>query len=472
MMRHSLLRVPFGILSLLAAVACASVAPPGNGAEAPAGTLLVGAATIDITPEEPVLLVGYPDRRTPADSIGQRLSARALAFGSDADGPAVLITAELIGIPAYITEGLARRLATAGVDRAQLVVTATHTHNGPALSGVLPHIFPEPITADQQAVIDRYTEQLVPRLEQVAVQALRDRRPARVAWGQGSVGFAANRRMVKDGRWTGFGVDPEGWVDHDLPILRVTDLDGRLRAVLLSYAAHPTTLLGRDNFVHGDWAGAAKELLDERYPGAIAMVMIGAGADADPNPRGSGIPDVHRNASEIADEVDRLLKGPLRPLAAAPRGRFRSVRLGFERIPTRVELEQLAERDDARGAYARSTLAALERGESLTETVPYPVQTWTFGDDLAMVFLGGEVVVDYSRRLKQELDASRLWVTAYANDVAFYVASERLMAEGGYEVDASMVYYGQPSRLANSTEELVVRTVHELIPPRFARSRW
>ena len=44
------------------------------------------------------------------------------------------------------------------------------------------------------------------------------------------------------------------------------------------------------------------------------------------------------------------------------------------------------------------------------------MQTWTFGDSLAMVFLPGEVVVDYSLRLKSELDAPRLWVTAYAND--------------------------------------------------------
>ena len=77
----------------------------------------------------------------------------------------------------------------------------------------------------------------------------------------------------------------------------------------------------------------------------------------------------------------------------------------------------------------------------------YPIQTWTFGDDLAMVFLAGEVVADYGLRLKRELDATRLWVNAYSNDVAFYVASQRMLPEGGYEVDRSMVYYGQPAPL-------------------------
>jgi neutral ceramidase len=458
------------LLALFAAASCASVPAPGSEAGDPAaGTLPVGVARIDITPEEPILLVGYPDRRTPTDSVAQRLWAKALAFGSDEEGPAVLVSAELVGIPYTVSEEVARRLAGRGVGRERLVVSVTHTHNGPAIGGVLPYIFPEPVTPWQQAVIDRYTEQLVSKLERVAVQALADRRPARLAWGRGSVGFATNRRVVRDGRWTGFGANPGGPVDHDLPVLRVTDPDGALRAVVLGYAAHCTTLIGRDNFIHGDWAGAAQAMLEERYPGALAMVVIGAAADADPQPRGGGIPDVHRNAQALADEAARVLATTLRPLAAAPRGRFRSIDLHFERLPTRAELQRLADRDDANGRYARATLTRLDRGETLAATVPYPVQSWTFGDDLAMVFLGGEVVVDYALRLKRELDASRLWVTAYANDVSFYVASERLMAEGGYEVDGSMVYYGHPSRLARSTEDRVVRTVHDLLPRGFVR---
>jgi len=99
------------------------------------------------------------------------------------------------------------------------------------------------------------------------------------------------------------------------------------------------------------------------------------------------------------------------------------------------------------------------------------VQTWTFGRDLAMVFLGGEVVADYSLRLKRELDGSRLWVNAYSNDVAFYVPSRRMIPEGGYEVDRSMIYYGQPGPLAEDTEDQIVRAVRDLLPADFRRSR-
>lgn len=102
----------------------------------------------------------------------------------------------------------------------------------------------------------------------------------------------------------------------------------------------------------------------------------------------------------------------------------------------------------------------LERGESIPRTVAYPVQTSTLGDALTMVFLGGEVVADYGLRLKRESDAPRLWVNAYTNEVAFYVASRRMIPEGGYEVDRSTIFYGQPGPLADQ----IVRAVTELAP--------
>lgn len=102
-------------------------------------------------------------------------------------------------------------------------------------------------------------------------------------------------------------------------------------------------------------------------------------------------------------------------------------------------------------------------------SLPYTIQTWTFGDDLGMVFLPGEVVVDYSLRLKKELGAD-LWVTAYANDVPCYIASGRVISEGGYEVDGSMPTFDKPTRLAVETEELIVGAVHELLPERAKRA--
>ena len=119
------------------------------------------------------------------------------------------------------------------------------------------------------------------------------------------------------------------------------------------------------------------------------------------------------------------------------------------------------------GLHAQTNLARLDRGEALPTTLPYVVQTWTFGDDLAMIFLAGEVVVDYARRLKAECDGPRLWISAYCNDVPCYIASRRVIGEGGYEVDGSMIYYDRPTRLDPEAEDRIVAAVHSLLPEPF-----
>jgi hypothetical protein len=434
----------------------------------PAAGISVGVSQIDITPDEPIRLTGYGNRVTPASVVSQRLWAKALAFAGGGQS-GVLVTTDLIGLHASITNEVARRLADARLERPQIAFTSTHTHTGPSLAPVLPFIFSSPATPEQQAAIERYTKQLTDKLEKVARAALADARPARVSWGQGRAGFAAHRRVVKDGKWTAFGIDPKGPVDHDLPVLAVHGQDGALRAVLVNYACHATTFGGGDNFVHGDWPGMTQQVLQQRHPGAIAMVSIGAGADANPNPRGGGAADVERHAREIAAEVDRLLASTLGPIRSVPSGRFRVIDLSFSRSPTRDEWEKQAKGKGANAIYARAMLDRLSRGEQIPSTTPYPVQTWSFGRDLAMVFLGGEVVSEYALRLKREMNGPQLWVNAYSNDVSFYVASRRMIPEGGYEVEGSMVYYGQPAPLAAGTEDQIISAVRELLPAPFLR---
>ena len=76
--------------------------------------------------------------------------------------------------------------------------------------------------------------------------------------------------------------------------------------------------------------------------------------------------------------------------------------------------------------------------------------------------LGGEVVVDYSLRLKTELGEGNTWIAGYSNDVMAYIPSERVLKEGGYEGAGAMVYYGLPSPWSEEVEEAIIRTVDRL----------
>ena len=84
-----------------------------------------------------------------------------------------------------------------------------------------------------------------------------------------------------------------------------------------------------------------------------------------------------------------------------------------------------------------------------------------------MVFLPGEVVVDYSIRLKKELDGSRLWINAYANDAPCYIPSERVLKEGGYEALSAMYYYDRPGAFQTGLENQIVGAVREQLEKTF-----
>ena len=444
---------------------CALAATPAATADGP--TTSIGVATVDITPGTPIRLVGYASRKGESDGIESRLKAKAIAIGADPAVPAVMIAVDTLGVPAAIADEVAARLlAKAGLPRDRLAICSTHTHCAPAVGSALDIMFAGPLPADQRAHIDAYTRDLTDALERVAIEAMAARKPGRLSWSQGSVGFAANRRVIKNGKWTGFGVTPDGPVDRSLPVLRATDLDGKTRAVVVGYACHCTTLGGDFNKVCGEWAGYAADDVERANPGATAMVVIGCGGDANPEPR-LKLDDAKAHGRAIATEVARLLAAPMAALPGAIAGSYRKIELPFGTPPTRAELAKRVSLPGPDGYFARVMLAKVEAGEALPRSVAYPIQTWAFGDAMAMVFLGGEVVVDYSLRIKRECAPGRLWVVAYANDVPCYIASRRMIAEGGYEVDASMIYYGRPTRLAPEVEDKIIATVHDLLPDVF-----
>jgi putative membrane-bound dehydrogenase-like protein len=415
-----------------------------------AAVISVGVAKVDITPDYPVRLSGFGFRRTESEGVTMNIFAKALAFGDEKEGPAILVTVDNVGVSDEITREIAQRLAgKIGLKRERFTIAVTHTHTAPMLKGVLPTLFSVPIPPEHQANIDRYTLEFIDRVEEVALAAFKDIRPAQLSWGIGEAGFSINRR-TKDGP-----------VDHDLPLLVVRDLDGKIRAIFFSYACHCVTL--SDNKISGDWAGYAQKRIEENFPDAIALAAVGCGADSNPSARAkTEICD--DQGKQIADEVKRLIAAGLTPIGAKPDVRYARVDLPLAPARTRAEWEERAKRNDAIGYHARVNLERLDRGETLPVKLNYPVQSWVFGDDLAMVFMPGETVVDYSLRLKREFDRLRLWVNGYSNDSRCYIPSERVLKEGGYEGGDAMVYYDAPQIFAPGLEEKLVAAVRGELP--------
>lgn len=425
-----------------------------------------GFAKVDVTPTAPLRLSGYGNRDHPSEGIDTRLYLRAMALKATDGETFVLISFDSIGVPASFTDDVAARLEKeVGIARKRFVLATTHSHTTPHLTGGLTNIFAVPLSESEENAAEAYTAVVKDNVVQVVRNAIADLKPATLSVGKGEAGFAMNRRVVKDGVYQGFGVTPQGAVDHTVSVLKVTSPDGMLRGIVFNYACHATTLEGSYYQVNGDWPGYAASDLEEMHSGLVALSTIGAGADANPEPRGGPQAKDHAQAHgrALALAVSAVVKKDLTSVDAAPVASFGFAGLQFDR-PGKPELEErLKSKTPQQARHAKNMLETLERMGRLPESYPMPVQTWQFGDELTMVFLGGEVVVDYAHRLKREIEPGFVWVTAYANDVFGYVASERLRSEGGYEVDGSMIYYNLPGRWSQGTEELLIKRVHEIL---------
>ncbi len=400
-------------------------------------TWQVGLATVCITPEEPVWLYGYAgkSRFKPFDSILDRLQASAMAIQSEGGRPAVLIVADLCVLREPEETALSKVLtAKTGLAREQILLNWSHTHSGPMIGSSDTNRYP--ISDEDLKKTEAYTAALWEKLAEVAAAALADLKPARLSWGVGQAGFVQNRRAFhEDGRYRGMAANPDRYADRTVPVLRIDDLEGHIRGVVFGCACHAVTLGGSSNKLSGDYPSYARKVIQARFPGVSALFVQGCGADANPDPRANADQEewVKRHGQALGSEVCRVIEGPVEPIRGPLRVDFARIDLPMQPAPDREELENLAKGPFWQSHNAKRILEAQERGEPVPAFYRAPLAVWQFGEDLTLVAISGEVVSDYVPLVTEVLDAKRIWVAGYCNQVFGYLPSAKVVREGGYE---------------------------------------
>jgi len=414
-------------------------------------------ARTDVTPAKLLWMAGYASRRHPAEGTLHALWAKALAIQDQRGQRAAIVTLDLIGdnFGRETSDGVGKRVQRAtGIERESIVFNFSHTHSGPVTRVNDGALVTYPLSAQHQADVRAYTQTLEDKLVKLIEDACEKMRPAELAYGEGGVTFAANRRTR---------YNPDGPVDHTVPVLRVSDENGRLLAALFGYACHTATLVGDFYQFNGDYAGFAQIAFEASHPGAMAMFMMGCGADINPAPRGT-VELAEQHGGSLANAVDKVLSGKLHRVQGPLTVAFERVDLPFVDPPTKGDLEQ--RRGQGNVYDQRLTEVLLKRMAkqgSLETAYPCPVQVVRFGDDLSLVVLSGETVVDYALRLRRELAGQRLWVAGYSNEIFAYLPSERVLSEGGYEAGGAMKYFGFHGPFKPGVEDRVVGLVKKLM---------
>ena len=71
--------------------------------------------------------------------------------------------------------------------------------------------------------------------------------------------------------------------------------------------------------------------------------------------------------------------------------------------------------------------------------------------------------MDYALRAKREFPQEHLVVAGYCSEVQSYIPSLRVLKEGGYEADDSMIYYGHPGPFDETVEETVFGAIRKVM---------
>ena len=417
----------------------------------------VGTARTDITPDEMLWMAGYGNRKHPAEGTAAPLLAKALLIDDEQAQRVVIVTIDLIGdnFPRRLSDEIARRVQElTGIERERIVFNFSHTHSGPVVTVNDGALVTYGLDAEQQAAVNRYTQVVQSKLVNLIKEAAKTLQPARLAHGVSVATFAMNRRKA---------INPDGPVDHSVPVLRVSDEDDKLLAVVFGYACHTATLTGDFYQYNGDYAGFAQAALETSHPGVTAMFMAGCGGDINPDPRGT-LELAQKHGKSLAAAVDGVLAQSMHPLNGPLTVAFERIDLPFVDPPSKEELkERIGEGNIYEQRLTELLIKRIDAQGSLETKFSPPVQVLKFGEDLTLVALPGETVVDYALRLRREHPQTRLWVVGYCNEVFAYIPSERVLAEGGYEAGGAMKYFGFHGPFKPGVEGRVMKVVEELL---------
>lgn len=437
---------------------------------------MTGSAEVTITPPGSLALAGFDEKRFGLDVLDD-LFVKAIIFQKDKK-TLVLASLDLLWVSRRFCDDLrkwARR--ELGIPENSLMVTATHTHSGPQI---------RELSFDGCPVDKDYMDLVARRTRLALKQAFNALAPAKIEYGSGHTNIAINRRKfivdpanLKRLRWhhkIANRPNPTGPRDDSLGVVWIKPLNGESVTVLINAACHPS--IWRGEMYSADFPGYLGEILTERIGQPVRAVFLqGFSGNLKCRlkrrmslkvwPPGRLFETLfdriqfEKNASsekvrEVAEELAAdILEVELLPFKEA---RFDSreveANLSLEELPTVESLRQLSELPDhvqsSYGAYLLDHYGELGK-------VSVRVQCLDFGPSLCLVGVEGEVFCEYALWLRKRWKQNRKLVMTVGccGGMVGYIPDEASHAQGGYEVERSLMTFGLPSGFSPQLEEKI-----------------
>jgi len=257
----------------------------------PTSRVRFGLARAEITPPVGIYhRVWGAAKHERATGVHRALYADVMAFGPlNGGAPWVRIQTDLVGLVQEQFVALRGALAEGlGLPVERVVIAFSHSH---AAGWFTPDRFALP----GGELIPVYLAALAERLLAGAKLALASMEDVLIEYATGTCRMAASRDYWDDAaQLYACGFSPDAPADNTLLVGRVSCVDGRpaqpggrLRATIVHYASHPTTLAYQNSLLSPDYIGAARETV-ERATGAPCVYLQGPCGDLAPREGYSG----------------------------------------------------------------------------------------------------------------------------------------------------------------------------------------
>lgn len=328
----------------------------------------IGVAQIDITPPVGIYARNWgAAKHDVAQSIHRPLTLSALILAPLSGGsPLVLLDADLgwWKTPQTFHKFQTRLLEALSLRAENLIFALSHTHSGPPLMDSDPSLAGNDL---HQAWMKTLFESAV-RVVQMAQNTTFE---GKLDWHQGHCNLAtvrdfpdpdpAKNRIV-------CGYNPDVQADNTLIVGRITDTvgsdtTGEIRATIVNYACHPTTLAWDNTAISPDYIGAMRETM-QASTGAPALFLLGVCGELAPRYQYVG-------DTEVADSHGR--------------------QLGFAALATLNDMEPAGTRLAYQGIVESGAPLAVWRHEpreiskelaAAQKTVELPLKDWPSAEEL------------------------------------------------------------------------------------------
>ena len=440
--------------------------------------LRVGTAAVNISPPAGTPMAGYYYARG-SESVLDDLYAKAAVL-DDGSTKVALVVCDLITLPRRtVLETRQLIEQQTGIPAGHVMMSATHTHTGPALAR---DSVRDDLDKGSGDPARSYTSQLPGKIAQAVTQASGKLAAGKVSYARQSedrLSFC-RRFWMKDGTvgWNPGKLNPNiirpvSAIDPEVGVVYVETPDNEPVLTYVNFALHADTTGGTR--ISADYPGALARCLAD-YKGPDMMTLFANGACGNINhfnvnwsgPQ-TGPAEANRLGTILAAAVLKAYMD-LKPVADTTL-RIHSEILQLPPAPFSPQdvLEAKAtieKKDKAKFMEQVKAYKVLDVQKREGKPLEVEVQVIAMGDSLAWVSLPGEVFVELGLSIKAASPFAQTHIAELANGSIGYIPNRSACAEGNYEVVSARCAEGSGEMLVQAAIKMLEELKSSVATPK------